>query len=241
MALFAEREYRLRLGDFDRYNRLRPACVLDIFQDIATVQADSMSLGRDDMLARGVFWVVARTKYRMLADPAPQSSVVARTWPHTPTRFSFLRDYRLTAEDGAVFAEGTSEWLLLDAHTRKLANMLDYCDASIDYVPERAFERKPRKIAQLPGSDALACTIVPTYSDVDANGHVNNARYADFAIAALDPGTEGAVGTFQIDYRQEVREGQPLNVCCQPIDGNPTMAGYAEGNTVMFACRIEPR
>ena len=241
MALYGEQEYQLRLGDFDRYNRLQPAAILDIFQDIATIQANASGMGRDDMMAKGVFWIVTRTKYRMLSDPAFHSTVIASTWPHTPTRFSFLRDYRLTSTDGVVIAEGTSEWLLMEAETRKFASVLDHYEGSTDFVEDRTFDPKPRKIAQLPDENAPSLVVVPPYTDVDLNGHVNNARYANYAIAALDPGADGAIGTFQIDYRQEVREGEQLSVRYQTIDGCPIMAGYDSDNNVMFACRIEPR
>ena len=241
MALYGEAEYQLRLGDFDRYYRLQPSAVLDIFQDVATVQANTSGIGRDDMMAKGAFWVVTRTKYRLLADPAVHSSVIASTWPHTPSRFSFLRDYRLTTPEGVVIAEGTSEWLLLDAETHKFVSVLDYYDGPTDFVEERTFPDKPRKITKLPSDGAPSRLIIPSYSDVDLNGHVNNARYANYVIDALCPGEAGAIGTFQIDYRQEVHEDEPLTVRYETIDDCLNIAGFDEGGAVMFACSIEVR
>lgn len=241
MATSYEKLYELRLGDFDRYNRIKPSTVLDIFQDVATIQAEGMGIGHDDMMAKGVFWIVVRTKYRMIAEPSIHDRVIARTWPHSPSRFSFLRDYTLRTESGEVLIESTSEWILMDAETRKFASIMDYYDGPMEFEPERCFPSKARKIATLPGEGAREVEIVPGYTDVDLNGHVNNACYADFAIDALSPGEQGDVGTFQIDYRQEVREGERLAVRCETIDGCPTVAGCASDGTVKFACRIEPR
>lgn len=241
MPLFGEKEYQLRLGDFDRYNRLQPAAILDIFQDMATVQANASGMGRDDMMAKGAFWIVARTKYRMVAEPSLYSSVIASTWPHTPSRFSFLRDYSIADKEGNLLVEGSSEWLMLDAETHKFVSVLDYYDGPTDFLEDRAFPQKPRKITQLPGSDAPSIVVVPAYTDVDINGHVNNARYANYALAAISPGEHDAIGTFQIDYRQEVLEGQPLTVCCETIDECPTVVGTNAQGAVSFACRVEWR
>jgi len=49
MGLYAERDYRLTITDFDRYGRLHPACVLDLLQDVSEVQVSEMGMGVDDM------------------------------------------------------------------------------------------------------------------------------------------------------------------------------------------------
>ena len=45
MGLEMELDYRLRWLDFDRYGRLQPVTVLDICQDMATLQAEDMGIG----------------------------------------------------------------------------------------------------------------------------------------------------------------------------------------------------
>ena len=49
-SLFLEKDYRLRTGDFDRYRRLHPTAVLDLFQDIGGLQAEMMGIGYDCLL-----------------------------------------------------------------------------------------------------------------------------------------------------------------------------------------------
>ena len=80
MAMEMSLDYRLRWLDFDRYGRMRPEAILDMFQDVATLQADSMGIGFDDVLAHGVFWAVVRMKYEVLRDPKHYQVLTARTW-----------------------------------------------------------------------------------------------------------------------------------------------------------------
>lgn len=241
MTLGMELDYRLRWMDFDQYGRLQPAAVLDMFQDVATLQAEDMGIGRDDMLAKGVFWAIVRSKYEIVREPAHYQVVTARTWPHTPTRFSFLRDFSLRDADGDLLVKATSEWVLMDMRSRKFASVKDHYDGPDDYDEARSFERKPRKLADFDEDSLPPFTVVPSYSDIDANGHVNNAMYANYVVNALHPGPEGSMRSFQIDYRHEVLPGVPLLVHTHVEDGLVLSKGVNPDGNIAFAAAIELR
>lgn len=239
MAFEMELGYRLRWLDFDRYGRIQPVTLLDMFQDLATMQAESMGIGRDDMLKQGVFWVVVRAKYEVIREPEHYQVVNVRTWPHTPSSFSFLRDFEVRDEDGELLVKATTEWVLMDVETRKFVRMKDHYDGLYDFSEDRAFSEKPRKVPNFDEGNRPVRTVVPAYSDIDVNGHVNNARYPTFAMDALEPGPEGAIKTFQIDYRHEVMPGAPLQVHTLVEDGIVLQKGVREDGNVAFACRME--
>lgn len=241
MELSMEREYRLRWMDFDRYGRMQPSAIFDIFQDVATMQAMEMGIGGDDMRRKGVFWAVVRSKYEVLRDPAHFQVVIARTWPHTPSRFSFLRDYSLYDVSGELLVKCTSEWVLMDIETRKFASVMDYYDGSTDFDESRNFESKPRKIARFDEENLPVHTVVPGCSDIDLNGHVNNARYLDYVMDALNLGPDEAVRTLQLDYRHEVLPGSPIHMHSLLKDGRALVKGVNEQGETAFACAIELR
>lgn len=238
MALELSLDYRLRWLDFDRYGRIQPTTILDMMQDAATVQAEQMGIGRQDMLAKGVFWVIVRTKFEIVRQPRHFQTVTVRTWPHSPSRFSFQRDFTLSDEKGEVLVKATSEWVLVDLESRKFAKMSYYYDGSDDFSEDRAFDEKPRKLPDFEGNRPVR-VMTPTYSDIDLNGHVNNARYPSFVIDALEPGPEGAVKTLQIDYRHEVLPDAPLAVHLSVEEGVVRSKGVREDGNVAFACAIE--
>ena len=241
MALEMTLDYRLRWMDFDRYGRLQPAAVLDIFQDLATFHAESLSIGHDEMLAAGVFWAVVRTKIQVLREPQRFQVVRVRTWPHSLSRFSFLRDFTMHDEEGNLLVKASQEWVLMDAQTRKFASAKDYYTGPTDFSEDRAFEKKARKAPDFKEGNRPARQIVPSYTDIDINGHVNNAMYANFVVNALDPGAQGAIGTMQIDYRYEVHPGEPLTVLTLVEDDHILSKGLAADGTTAFASVIELR
>jgi len=239
MAFEMERDYRLRWLDFDRYGRIQPVSVLDLFQDAATLQAEDMGIGRDDMLKTGVFWVIVRMKYEIVQQPRHFQKVSVRTWPHTPTSFSFLRDFHMRDEDGNLLIKASSEWVLMNLESRRFERMKDHYDGPYDFVEERSFSEKPRKIATFDEGNRPVCTIAPSYSDIDLNGHVNNARYLGFVVNALNPGPEGALRTLQIDYRHEVMPDAPLTVHTLVEGKTVKSKGVREDGNTAFICAIE--
>ncbi len=239
MALSRELDYRLRWMDFDRAGRIQPFALLDLFQDVATVNANEMGIGRDELMKKGLFWAVVRTKIEIVRDIAPSQVVTVRTWPHTLSRFSFLRDFSMRDQAGAELAKATSEWVLMNAEERSFVSVKDHYEGPLDFDEARAFEKKPRKIANFDEGNRPTIEIIPRYSDIDVNGHVNNARYATYVIDALDPESQGAIKTFQIDYRHEVLPGVPLVMHTLVEDGTVRSKGVNEQGEVAFTCLIE--
>lgn len=239
MTLERELDYRLRWMDFDRYGRLQPASVFDIFQDAATIHANEMGMSRDAMVQRGVFWAVVRSKLEIVKAPEQCQAVKVRTWPHTPTRFSFLRDFTMRDAAGDLLVKAMNEWVLMDLESRTFVSVKDYYSGPDDFDETRAFEGKLRKIADFAEGNRPVVEIVPRYSDIDVNGHVNNARYANYVIDALNPDERGAMKTLQIDYRHEVLPGVPLAMHTLVEDGRVVSKGVNEQGETAFACLIE--
>ncbi len=229
----------LRVTDFDRYGRIKPSAVLELFQEAATVQANAMDIGRDAMERRGVFWAVIRTYYEVTRQPELYSTVQIRTWPHSPSRFSFQRDYIISSLDDEELVRGTSEWVLMSPETRQFVSLADVYEPPENLLDERCFERKPRKIRDFETGDAMPYVIIPPYTSADINGHVNNSVYADYPFDAINPGKEHNVKNFQIDFRHEVRTGQPLSIYTKRDEDMIITKGVDESGETVFAARTQ--
>lgn len=238
MPAVFETDYRLRWMDFDAEGRIQPAALLDIFQDTATLHANEIGLGRKEMTERGVFWVITRIKYEVAKDPVHHQKVIARTWPHTPSKFSFMRDFTIRdAETGEELIKGTSEWMLLDIETRSIVSASDVY-SGFELLEDRNFAKKPRKIKDFEAAEPAA-TFTPAYTDIDLNGHVNNSRYPNFALNALEPGEAGSIASFQIDFRHEVMPHEPLKLFTIVEDGAARVKGVRPDGETAFMCAIE--
>ena len=75
----------------------------------------------------------------------------------------------------------------------------------------------------------------PRYSDLDANGHVNNTRYADWLCDALgiDMMKKKRIAVFTVDYRHEVLPGDRLEMVLGTDGGGFSLSGKKD-DTLYF-------
>ena len=175
----------------------------------------------------------------MVRNPQYFSKVTVRTWPHSLSRFSFLRDFEMRDEEGGLLVVASQEWVLMDVETRKFASVKDFYTGPMDFCEDRVFEKKARKAPSFDEGNRPDYVIVPGYSSIDLNGHVNNAIYAGFVIDALNPGPEGDLKTMQIDYRHEVLPDRSLTVHTLVEEGRSLSKGVNEDSVVAFGAVME--
>lgn len=237
--------HTLRLTDRNRFGCITPTAVLELFQDVATEHVNELDIGMETLNAQGLAWVVVRTKIELMPaawKPQPQQRVRVRTWPHSLSRLQVVRDYTLSTLDGELLAKGSSEWVILDFASKKFADVRQICGGDQEFCEDRAFEDKLRKVRDGAFEDvAPIATVVPQFTDLDTNGHVNNARYANFIVNALTavdaPSSPAGFGrvikSLQIDYRKELAAGDNVELfVVENADGSAGSAGSAGSSLV---------
>ena len=66
MKYLWEKEYTLRASDFDRYLRIKPSSVLELFQDAAGQHAEEIGVGYEEMAKRSYAWVLTKVKLKFV-------------------------------------------------------------------------------------------------------------------------------------------------------------------------------
>ena len=233
-----QREYTLRAGDFDKFDRIKPSSILDLFQDAAGQHAEEIGVGFNDMIAREYLWVLTRIKFKIISAPSRYQTVMVKTWPLQPNRLNYRREYCIEDQNGQRLIIGSSEWVIIHSKERRLVSDPDLYPFTDGFYEEIMFEGKLGKVRDFE-TTGEPHIVNPGFSELDVNDHVNNTKYANYVLDAINPQKEDVLETFQIDYRKEVMQGTQLNVyCCQ--DNNTISAkGQNNDGETMFACRIE--
>ncbi|MBQ7035348.1 MAG: hypothetical protein IJN34_06395 [Clostridia bacterium] len=217
----------------DAMGNIRPRAVLALFQDAAGTHAEALGVGFEALLKKNLLWVVTQIRYRVLKPIGEEQEITVETWPLPPNRLGFERCYRLLDAQGKLLIEGTSNWVVMDTQTRKMAAAGDLYPP-MEFCLDKTFEDRARRIKDFEAA-AAACTITPDPSLIDGNGHVNNTHYASFAETALG-GHQAIIRAFQIDFLHEVLQGQPLSLFCAKEENSALVKGEAADGTRMFAC-----
>ena len=95
-----ERKYILRANDFDKFNRIKPSAVLELFQDAAGQHAEEIGVGFDAMIQQQYLWVLTRIKFKILSGPMKYQKIFVKTWPLEPNKLIYRREYSIENEQG---------------------------------------------------------------------------------------------------------------------------------------------
>ena len=229
---------RLRASDFDCNRMIKPSAVLDLFQEAAGSHAKQLGVGFEDILKRGLLWVITKEKFEVLKSPEMHSEVVVHTWPLSPSRITFEREYLIESTDGQPLVKGTSEWVIVSAEKRRIVPVKDLYPLET-YVEDRLFEEKFAKVADFEAADYEGYA-KPAFCDLDMNCHVNNIKYADFVLNSLDL-KDREIAFFQLDFNKEVKKGDEIKLCFCERGQEILVKGLNPAGDKMFCAQIKAK
>lgn len=237
---YLERKYHLRTSDFDMRSRILPSSVLDLFQDVAGEHAKALGVGYYDLLPEHKCWMILRLRYEVIEQPKMFSSVIVKTWPVESKRIEFDRDYVISDTEGNVLIKGTSAWAIIDVSDRHKPSIVMAKDFDLgleEYIADRALEGRFERLAPKFEADGEPFVTKSGYTDIDTNGHVNNIKYANFILNALDLPADKEISSFRIDFLKEIMSGNEINVYSKADGGSIICRGESDGN-INFTAKL---
>lgn len=231
-----EKKYPLRATDFDKYLRIKPSVVLELFQDVASEHAESFGAGYKQMKEKGLMWVILKTKYQVLKNLERYSTVSVTTWPLKSNGLVFRREYQIRNQQGEVCVNGCSEWAIVNVNERKIAVVKDVYPVDQVLRVDHAIEGKIIKIPAIEKFDYENQTTFG-FSAIDQNMHVNNVQYATAVMDGLNLSNLN-ITTFQIDYHKELLEGESLKLGYLSQKNSVTIRGEKQDGSLSFNCKI---
>ena len=233
-----EKEYYLRASDFDKFNHIKPSAVLDLFQDAAGQHANELGLGFDEMIKRSYLWVLTKVKFKIISQPISYQKVIIKTWPLPPNRLSYRREYSIENEKGERQIVGSSEWVVIHSEKRRFLSVPDLYPFTDGFCEETMFEGKLGKVENFE-TEETPRIVNAGFSELDVNNHVNNTKYANYVLDAVNPSNTYELETFQIDFRKEVLGGTQLGIYHIWQDNTILSKGQNENGDIMFACELK--
>ena len=239
-----EQDFAVPTYCFDINSRMRPAAFFEIAQDLAVNGATMVGAPDPVLKKKGVVWILIRMHVHYDRLPKLYESVKLQTWHAGVAGPLFIRDYLFLTPDGQPLIRATSSWGLMDVENRTLAR----ADRIFDILPpepqhpDHALESNAPKIVWPAGVlPDLVTTHNVMYSDVDYNGHANNARYPVWAYDALPPevAESGSITDFYINYNRELHPSDVAELRRLPLaDGAWLVEGSHDGMQ-SFICKMK--
>ena len=236
-------KHRLTCYETDAAWRLKPASFMNMAQEAAGCHAVELGFGYDDLIATNTAWILSRVRVDFLDTPLWREDMTLTTWHKGLNRLFFLRDFIMTDASGKERVKATTSWLVMNLETRRLVrdpNLME--DGTI--CTENAIETPADKV-QMPKDKepVFVMNHLVSYSDVDTNGHTNNAMYMHWAMDAVDYeiSSQRPVKSFTINFNHETKPGDLVaisKVVVEQEDGRHVFVEGKVGDTSAFCVEI---
>ena len=150
--------------------------------------------------------MMTRLLIRMERWPLCGETIHIETWPSKRVGHLFNREFRLRDGSNLFVGAASSSWALFDVRARHVATTPKWLEEAVPWDPEEAVGFECAAVPRL----AIASyerSVVPRLSDLDINGHVNNAQLLGWTLEALPREVSGKRVLREIDvqFRHECR------------------------------------
>lgn len=208
-----EESFKIYTWDVDSEDKLKISSAFNYCQEAAGIHATKLGVGVEFMRSQGIAWVLSRMSLELSSRPAWGSILRLKTWPRGTEKLFAIRDYELLLQNGQTIGRGRAAWLIVDTENMRPRR------------PEAIAEKlplNPDQNALTDGAKAIkqeedlvkVFSRTASYTDIDYNKHVNNARYAQWVEDAIPEGLlSGANGLrLDINYLAELLLEEKLEI-----------------------------
>lgn len=224
------RQFTVDSFSTDPFGRLRRSMILRYAQQVAGDHCDLLSLNYEALAEKGLFWAVVRNRIQVTRLPRQGQTVTLETWPMPTTRTAYPRATVAYDEQGQELFRSVSLWVLMDRNSRtmvlpgKSGVEVPGTLRGTELATPRSLSLKDLELCQ----HRKVC-----FSDLDLNGHMNNARYLDW-IEDLLPShfhRDNQPMELSLCYINEAREADEMDL----------RYGFQEGNLFVDILRSSDR
>ncbi len=234
-----EQTYYVRVLDTDLFGLCRPSSVMNFLQETAAQHSMQLGIGRENLANQNqAIWMLVRLRYTLFRPLHGDEEFRVRTWYRAPHGAFIQRDFELISGDERI-GYALSTWVLADVKSHALLKAEDIIFGN-GASEEDMFTEKLGKI-RMPKELKEVAVRQLGYSETDANGHINNTRYADYACDAIhfETLTGKYVREFQITYSAECLAGQTLRMLCKNEGNLFYVRGVDKDHKSHFDIRME--
>lgn len=217
--------------DTDASWLLKPASFMNLAQEAAGRHAVYLGFGYDDLIVSNTAWILSRVHVEFIDTPKWREDITLTTWHKGLNRLFFLRDFVLTDVQGKERVKATTSWLVLNLETRRLVRDPKLIGEGT-VCTENAIETPADKV-QMPKDvePEFVMEHKVAYSDIDTNGHANNAMYMHWAMDAVDYDIASTrpVKEFTINFNHETKAGEVVKLYKAVVEKEDGRHVFVEG------------
>ncbi len=215
-----EYEYsdRISFSRCDINDRLSLTSLIDAFQDASIFQSEDAGVGMEILRSHSLLWVINYWEIEIERMPRLCDRVTVGTFPYAFKSFIGYRNFYLKDEEGNYIVKANTTWTMVDMNKMTPVKAPDYVINAYTAGEKLDMTYSPRKIKIPTPEECEEVHMderVVLLHHLDANMHVNNCQYINFALAAIDSEAEAAGTAGKEDDSNSISD---LEICSLRAD-----------------------
>lgn len=211
--------YSITVADIDPQNRMTAGAVLCYFQDTIGRFLARARVSALDLVKEGKTWMITEF-HSFLADklPAWPGSICVEVFLSELSSLRAYVDYSVKEEGGAVVAQGSSCWLMVELASRQMIPCTDIARFASQYDPQNYVPHRRFAFPPFTCNDGMLMTEHTVSAlETDFNGHMNNRDSVRLAMSLTRPEwiVNRTIRELHVKFLRECRSGEKLSCLCR--------------------------
>ena len=238
-------EFVVKFHEVDFKGRVKLFSIMDYIQHTGEVHGTNIGIGFEQMIDKGLFWVVSRMKLDIYRYPGAGEIVIVDTELGGRDKLFWVRKFILRDVEENIIGNATVYYLILDLQTR-FPQKPSVCPIDLNIDVKINNEDALRKI-KMPDEIMESKHRELYYNEIDANKHVNNAKYVSFVedSFSLEWHENYEISSIQINYIKEIKADDKLVINKFKVESEENIYFIngidEESNKEFFQCKLSYR
>ena len=212
------RKYNIHYYEVDINKKALITSIMNYLGDIAMYQSETLGVGIDYLKENKMAWVLYKWDITMESYPILNETISVQTYAHSFKRFYADRIYDIFDSKGNKIGHADSVWILINTVRRRPIRVTK------DMYEVYGIDDSTNTLTDI--ENILSINKVNSeksfkvrYSDIDTNMHVNNVKYAAWALETIpkDVILVCELKNIKVTYIKETKYGEIIKVGTQVI------------------------
>lgn len=215
--LLAYKNYHIESSQSDNKDKIHLAYIFSFFEAVAGEHSEYIGIHYADMRSKNQTWILNRIALDIKYLPNKYDDIRVYTWQSKQSAVGFYREFLIFNENNEAIIAARSFWSIMDLNSRTIipSNEIAASKENPFILPIKTTNAKLKGIKAIltEEDNKISYKYLIGYSDLDANNHVNNTRYINLVINAVDFLNLGLdIDSFEVNYTSELIKGDLVSV-----------------------------
>ncbi len=208
-----ESAFQLGTSECDLSGFWKISSIAEILQNTANRHSIKLSMWHNNLKIPNLAWVVSKSNIMIERYACIGETISVKTYTKGIRALYCPRYFIVYDENKRIIARAGSLMSIIDRTSRKALSPTGVgfvIPEANDIEPAIKFQFKKKDIS----GNKIQLLYKPKYSDIDVNGHVNNARYLDWICNAFGFGVleQYEIEHITVDYIIEILPDEPIEM-----------------------------